>query len=226
MATAQRSGRNDSIGGSLDAEKISRSKFLSGSLVLIGLGLGLGGPSTAQEMCTIQGEQGPCKIEAFLDGEHKDDQEGHTCAKLNGIKYKGTCREGRVDGLVLLHRPADRRFDRRDGDQFLVMVKAEQIQYPVATFNHQTVGVNYKDGSRGCVNFVQGWDALADNLCIRLTNAFGTQIIKRETWRAIRTGNFDLRSAGWNPAAGENHLTAGTSRGDDPKTTGRGARVE
>jgi hypothetical protein len=198
--------------------------MLAGALALIGLGMGLCSVGFAQEMCSIQGEQGACKIEAFLGSESKNDRDAFTCTKLSGIKYKGACHGGSLDGMVLLHRPANRRVGRHQDEQFLTMVKAGQVQFPVAIFSEQIVGVMGKDWSTGCVNFAQGWDKSTDKSCALLTNAFGSRIIKRDTWRAVRTGKFDHQTAEWNAAPKADRPNEEAVRGDAPKTVGVGAR--
>ena len=155
---------------SLQTGSRRHARMLAGALALIGFSMGLCSVGVAQEMCTIQGEQGACKIEAFLGSESKNDRDGFTCTKLNGVKYKGACYEGDLDGMILFNRPANRHFGRNQDDQFLAMVKAGQVQYPVAKFSEQIVGVMDKEWSTGCVNFAQGWDQSTDKLCALLTN--------------------------------------------------------
>ena len=214
MTTAQRNRHNDLTGRALSADNIRRTKVLAGSLALIGLGLGLCGPSTAQEMCLISGPAGTCQAQANAVA-----LSNKGCAVWANSSYQGSCQNGKLEGVGLLRLPHN---DGKNASYYLATFRSGIPEDPVVSYHKETILVNYVRGNNQfstCVWFDESGTKTDDirgknRMCNSATSIFGSEVLSDATYQAIRSGRFNITSVVTNVPAAV----------DDPKTVGRGAR--
>lgn len=163
---------------------VSWVAFLVGALCL---------PAYGTDMCTIQGSNGACKVQAFIGAEFSVDPDSRTCRKLKGATYQGACVNGVVQGLVLISRPSESMYYFSD---FRAGIPNELgIHYsPVL------IGVSYGGRySTGCVYFgrngskIQPWDKRAlKTECLRAKQKYGDEMMSDATFQSILQGRFVL----------------------------------
>lgn len=188
--------------------------------------------TSAQELCTVTGEQGPCAVTPFIGGGWKNDKDAHTCNKLKNTRYQGSCTNGQIQGLAILKIPLDPGDNKPHGKPPVYLLANFKNGSPDAFWIQYVYwGISYSlsNGDRaGCVSWDQGWDRRKDNErrgCILAPQVFGSEILEKSTWKAIRSEEFQISSISFNsqgltsttPAV--NFLPA-NNPADDPKATG------
>jgi hypothetical protein len=141
-------------------------------------------------VCTINGSEGPCGVEAFVFGEKNDDSARYTCRKLNKSNYVGHCVNGKLDGLSLVVADGEDKLSR---EAYISYFDQGRIAYPALTSwltGNANFGVRQKDSSFGCVYFGK-WDMSADR-CAQFIEIYGRDLFTEANAEKLKDGIFDL----------------------------------
>lgn len=113
----------------------------------------------AQDVCTVNGPEGPCTLSPpFIGGEWNDgkggvDPDGKSCNKFKNTVYQGSCKGGALDGLVLLRRPFDKRVQNTGGHQYILHIDAGIVRFPIAEYTTNGFQNRWAYDRSGCLLF-------------------------------------------------------------------------
>lgn len=150
-------------------------------------------------MCPIQGPDGPCRVEAFVGGESRDDRSGYTCSKLDRGSYMGHCVGGALEGISVVIADGTTKAHR---EAFLSYFSEGRIAYPALTSWLDSslpdfFGLLEKNGaghlvSYGCVVFGRWDNSRTQGDCPKLMDIYGPDIFAESNVQRLRDGTFDL----------------------------------
>lgn len=141
-------------------------------------------------MCTIDGPEGRCAIEAFSSGETKVDTSSLTCGKLDRATYVGHCLNGKLDGLSLVFADGSKK---RVKEAYMSYFDGGRIAYPALTSflaGDANFGVAELTKSYGCVYFGK-WDKSSER-CALFIEIYGGGLFTESNAQKLRDGSFDL----------------------------------
>lgn len=172
-----------------DDKTMKKKIFVNWAVFLVGA---LCLPAYGKDMCTIQGSNGACKVQAFIGAEFSVDPDSRTCRKLKGATYQGACVNGAIQGLVLLKRPNESHYF----SDFHAGIPSELG----IIYTPGLIGVSYGGRhSTGCVYFgrsgskIQPWDRRTlETECLRAKQKYGDEMMSDATFQSILEGRFVL----------------------------------
>jgi hypothetical protein len=155
-------------------------------------GSGFSFADQSRPMCKIGGPEGPCRIEAFVAGETRQNDEARfTCKKLDRATYVGHCSKGKLEGLSLVIADGSKKLAR---EAFISYMHEGRIAYPALTsvlVGDNNFGVEEKGKSYGCVYFGK-WDESSER-CKLFIQIYGNDLFTNSNAQALRDGTFDLK---------------------------------
>ena len=144
-------------------------------------------------MCSIQGPDGPCQVEAFVWQESAPDPAAYTCSKLDRATYLGHCVDGYLQGVAVVFADGTTKAYR---DAYLSYFSTGRMAYP-ALFSllegsPPLFGVIEKNLGYGCVSFGRWDDSKTRGWCPKFMAIYGSDIFSEANAKALREGTFDL----------------------------------
>jgi hypothetical protein len=146
-----------------------------------------------REMCTINGQNGDCKVESFIGVEKSVDNYAYTSLKINKSRYwGGECKNGFLNGLVLIDVNGTKKESR---ENMLAYFVNGRVAYPILTIytdeNYFLIGVEEGKSSYGCV-YVGNWNSEDRGMCKELKKIYGNQIFTTDFIKNFKNGTIDL----------------------------------
>lgn len=197
-----------------------RSLSMTAALVVVFLGLGCN--VFGRDFCPIQGTDGACSIS--LLGFASTDK---NCEKFQNVKYIGACRNGLLEGVVLLRQST--LFNGAPFEwQQLSSFNAGIPDSPSVTYGKSSVGfTDLPSGNSGvCAVWSESIDVRQKKeFCIQAAEKYIDKVTDKVFWERVVKNQIDqnklprLRAYSNTPSQGNMANTR-----DDLKTTGRGAR--
>jgi hypothetical protein len=146
----------------------------------------------SRPMCKITGPEGPCRVEAFVAGETKNDEARFTCKKLDRATYIGHCSKGKLDGLSLVIADGSKKLAKQ---AYISYMREGRIAYPALISwlaGDGNFGVEEKGKSYGCVYFGK-WDKSSER-CALFIQIYGKDLFTNSNAQNLRDGTFDLNN--------------------------------
>ncbi len=149
-------------------------------------------------MCSINGPDGPCQVEAFVFGELRQDPAAYTCSKLDRANYVGHCVGSALEGVSVVIADGTKKLSR---EAFVSYFCRGRMAYPALTSSFDDrfppiFAVREKSGSYGCVVFGK-WDhSSTRGSCPRFVDIYGSDIFTESNVQALRGGTFNLSHYG------------------------------
>jgi len=143
-----------------------------------------------QLMCTIQGKNGPCKVNAFIGTESDSDFRANTCSKLTQEKvtYNGSCKDGFLDGIAVLNRPKNLSLKRDSAISVIVKSNLGIVEFPFAESFSGMIAASSRKYSATCVDSSIKNFKGNDILCSQLKEKFGENILNLDVWESAAAG--------------------------------------
>jgi len=183
-------------GGQAPAAAATAQPVILSKNILLSRGFGFDDQPRA--MCSINGPDGPCQVEAFVGADLRQDPAAYTCSKLDRASYVGHCVGGALEGVSVVIADGTTKGTR---EAFVSYFCNGLIAYPALTSwldesQPKFLGVFEKSMSYGCVVFGK-WDSSSTSLsCPRFMDIYGNDIFTESNARALREGTFDLSHYG------------------------------
>lgn len=193
--------------------------------VVVGVVLG-SGVAWGQEVCTIPGSDGNCKVSAFIGWEMRGDKYANSCKKLVKSEYQGTCTNGYLDGIALIKTKDTEGLITHYLSKFEQGIPTKSILQYYTNSILVRRDLNEFSIRPHCVFLgpltgrYKGFDYRKTSKdCILASEHLGEEFLSDETLKAINKGTFKLTETQ------QRSKSSNTStQGDDPKVFGRGAR--
>lgn len=143
-----------------------------------------------QLMCTIQGDSGPCRVNAFIGVEFDRDFRANTCSKLTQEKvtYSGSCKDGFLDGVVVLNRPKNLSLKRDSAISVIVKSNRGIVEYPFAESFHGMIFAYNGKYTVACVDSSTENYKYDDISCNKIKEKFGEDILNLDFWKSVAAG--------------------------------------
>ena len=151
---------------------------------------GLSFADQGRPMCKIGGPDGPCRVEAFVHGETREDEAKFTCSKLDHATYVGHCVKGKVNGLSLVIADGSKKLAK---EAYISYFDEGRIAYPALNsflVGDSNFGAMEKGVSYGCVYFGK-WDKSSER-CALFIKIYGQELFTESNAQKLRNGTFDL----------------------------------
>ena len=154
--------------------------------------------SSKVDMCVIQGNRGPCKVEAFEGAETTTDTNGYTCNKFTGAKYIGTCSNGFLNNVAVIYRRTE---DSHTPHIIIAAFEAGRVVEPFA-FHYMMgkgswSGYAKKGSSHSCTVFGPPGQASdissTDKGCMELRKMFGSDVLSLKYNHKLKRKKVDIQ---------------------------------
>lgn len=193
--------------------------------VVVGVILASSG-AWGQEVCTIPGSDGNCKVSPFIGWEMRGDKYANSCKKFVKSEYQGTCTNGYLDGIALIKTKDIEGSITHYLSKFELGIPTKSILQYYSGSILVRPDLNNFSIRPSCVYFGQltgrykGEDYRKSSKdCLLANELLGEEFLSDETLKAINKGTFKLTETQ------QRSKSSNTStQGDDPKVFGRGAR--
>jgi hypothetical protein len=153
---------------------------------------GLSFADQGRPMCKISGPDGPCRVEAFVHGETREDAAKFTCSKLDRATYVGQCVKGKLNGLSLVIADGSKKLAK---EAYISYFDQGRIAYPALNsflVGDSNFGAMEKGVSYGCVYFGK-WDKSSER-CALFIKIYGQELFTESNAQKLRNGTFDLEN--------------------------------
>jgi hypothetical protein len=192
--------------------------------VVLGLGVLLGpGVAWSQEMCTIQGTGGACSVSVNAVSSNIDG-----CGKYQEFKYIGVCRNGLLEGVVLLNQSSVFNGAPYFSKQ-LSSFNAGVVDDPSTTYGKDSIGFTDRASGNGSCFFWSPSETIDARrrkpFCVQAAEKYVEDVMDKAFWEKVFNNRIGVSQLPKLRAVGAAALpNQSASARDDPKVRGRSAR--